>query len=159
MRSRFILSCTLFAAILGMTLSATGQEDTPPPGAITLLPGYTHKALQGIDSRPGMISGENGLQINYDIGAVVAPGAPRFGGSFSDRAKAVPAEQRHWYKEQVVAGQPVHLVLTKGKVLMASYPKAGINFSAEIKSSEQLTDALLIILSYPAAPAASGDGR
>lgn len=138
--------CLVFTAVIGNAAVLFAED--PPPGNIQLLPGYTHKALQGIDSRPGVIEKEGGLKIHYDIGAVIPPGQPRFGGSFSDRPKAVPENQRHWYKEQTIAGQPVHIAYTKQNVLMAAFPKGGINFSVKAKTTEDVTDALLIILSY-----------
>ena len=124
----------------------------PPPGGIQLLPGYTHKTLQGFDSKPGLISKKGGLQIHYDIGRVRKPGQLlALGGDFSDRAKGVPEKERRWYKEQTINGQPVHLAYTNTNTLRMSYPESGINFSVEVKTEEELVEALLIILSYPVA--------
>jgi len=53
----------------------------------------------------------------------------------------------------------VHLAWTKQKRLLASYPKSGINFSVNVKTFEELADALLIILSYPEAPKVPAKGK
>ncbi|MCA9067776.1 MAG: hypothetical protein KDA84_02570 [Planctomycetaceae bacterium] len=142
-----ILVGLIVTVVIGQT--TIGLADDPPPGNIQLLPGYTHKALQGIDSQPGVIEKEGGLKIHYDIGAVIPPGQPRFGGSFSDQPKAIPKNRREWYKEQIIAGQPVHIAYTKQHVLMAAFPKGGINFSVKAETNEEITEALLMILSYP----------
>ncbi len=159
--TRVLTVASLLAAVSVSGVSAAFFADEKPPGAINLLPDYTHERKQGFDSIPGVISKgkKGGLQIYYDIGSIPKPGAPRFGGQFSDRAKAVPAAQRLWYKEQIVNGQPVHLAWTKQKRLLASYPKSGINFSVNVKTMEELADALLIILSYPEAPKAPAKGK
>ena len=138
-------------AIVVMAFTSAVSAADAPPGAIRLLPGYTHKTLQGFDSKPGEISKKGGLQIRYDIGRVAKPGTIGLGGDFSDQAKRVPPKSRRWYKEQTIGGQPVHLAYTKDDVLSVSYPASGINFSVKAKTHEELTDALLIILSFPAA--------
>jgi hypothetical protein len=124
-----------------------------PPGGVQLLDGYAHRALQGFDSQPGEITKKNGLRIMYDIGAIPKPGAPRFGGSYSDWTQRVEKENQRWYREHTINNQPVHLVYTKDKQLTVSYPKGGINFSCEAKTEEDLVDALLITLSYAGKPA------
>ncbi len=136
-----------FLALYGQHSSAAD----PPPGDLKLLDSYTHKKLQGFDSLPGVISKPGGLQIYYEIGAIPKPGAPQFGSQFTDKAKNTPAKQRQWYKEQIIAGQPVHLAYTNTGVLIASFPKSGINFRVDVKSDEDLAEALLTILSYPSA--------
>jgi hypothetical protein len=157
--TRVLIVASILVTVSVSAVSAAFFAGEKPPGAINLLPDYTHERKQGFDSIPGVISKKGGLEIVYDIGSIPKPGAPRFGGQFSDRAKAVPAAQRLWYKEQIVNGQPVHLAWTKQKRLLASYPKSGINFSVNVKTFEELADALLIILSYPEAPKAPAKGK
>ena len=124
-----------------------------PLGGMRLLPGYQHEPLQGIDSIVGRVQKQDGLLITYEIGAVTKPGAPRLGGGFTDRPKNTPKEQLRWYREQVVAGEPVHLAYRKDDQLMLSFPERGANFSVKVTDTEQLADALLMILTYPDKPA------
>jgi hypothetical protein len=138
---------------------AAGQPKNaspPVPGGMRLLPGYTHKPLQGIDSVVGRIVKDDGWIISYEIGRVSKPGKPQMGGDFSDRAKLMPKTKVRWYREQTINGQPVHLALSKTDTLLVSFPAKGMNFHTTIRSSEQLVDAMLMILTYPQpAPAAA----
>lgn len=146
---KFCLSLSLAALLCGVTSGNSASADDARLGGMTLLPGYKHHPLQGIDSIVGEIKKEGGLRIMYEIGAIPKPGAPRFGGSFSDRPKNTPKDQVRWYKEQTVNGQPVHLACKKDGFLLVSFPQKGINFSAKVSSDEELADALLMILTYP----------
>jgi len=137
------------------------------PGGMRLLPGYTHEPLRGIDSVVGRIVKDDGWKISYEIGRISKPGRPRMGGDFSDRAKLTPKSKVRWYREQTISGQPVHIAMSKTDALIVSFPTRGMNFHATIRSSQQLVDALLMILTYPqpapaAEPAAkpdAGDAR
>ena len=120
-------------------------------GGMRLLDGFEHQALEGIDSKVGVIQKKKGLKINYEIGTLPKAGMPRMGGQFTDKAKALPEVDLTWYREQTINGQAVHLAKRKDGVLLVSFPQKGINFSAQIDSEEELTDALLMILSYPTA--------
>lgn len=118
------------------------------PGGMQLLPGYKHLPLQGIDSVIGRIERDDGLQISYEIGHVQAPGEPRLGGSFSDRAKLSPGHETRWYREQTVDGQPVHIAFRKDDVLLVSYPNSGMNLATQIADEGEMAEALLMILTY-----------
>ena len=120
-------------------------------GGLRLLPGYSHIPLQGFDSIVGRIEKKDGLRISYEIGAVVKPGEPRFGGSFSDRPKLTPADKIHWYREQKVNGVIAHLAHRKDDILLVSFPEKGMNMSVKVSSSAEMAEALLIILTYPGA--------
>jgi len=128
------------------------------PGGMRLLPGYTHKPLQGIDSIVGQIVKDTGWKITYEIGRVSKPGRPRMGGDFRNRAKLAPKTNVRWYRRQIVGGQPVDIAMQKDNLLLASFPEKGMNFSAKIGSSEHLADAMLMILTYPLPPA-GGDTK
>ena len=151
-----ILAAVVVAVAVGsiQTLATATQIEVKgkPPGGVQLLEGYIHKAFQGIDSQPGEIAKKDGLKISYDIGAVPKPGAPVFGGSYSDWTQRVAEKDRRWYREQTINNQPVHLVYTKEKLLTVSFPKGGINFTCEAKTEADLVDALLITLSYAGTP-------
>ena len=131
---------------------AKGKPKVDPLiGGMRLLPGYKHTKLQGIDSIVGKIEKAGGLTIMYEIGNIPRAGAPRFGGSFTDRPKTTPAKNGRWYKEQIVNGRLMHLAHTKNGYLFVSVQQGrkGINFSVKIKNSEELTEALLMIVTYP----------
>lgn len=147
MKSCFHLA--LAALLFGVTWTSPAKADDNRLGGMKLLPGYKHQPLQGIDSIVGRIAKEDGLQIMYDIGAVLKPGALRTGGSFSDHPKLTPKDQVRWYKEQTVHGQPVHLAYKKDGYLLVSFPQKGANFSVKVSSDEELAEALLMILTYP----------
>jgi len=118
------------------------------PGGMQLLPGYKHLPLQGIDSVIGRIERDGGLQISYEIGHVQAPGEPRLGGSFSDRAKLSPGHETRWYREQTVDGQPVHIAFRKDGILLVSYPNSGMNLATQVADAGEMAEALLMILTY-----------
>lgn len=141
--------CSLMLATVLLSLTSSDLFAAGPLGGMRLLPGYQHQPLQGIDSIVGRIVKEDGLQINYEIGAVSQPGQPRFGGSFSDRPKLMPADQLRWYREQVVNGQSVHVAYRKDEILMVSYPAKGMNVSVTVRSADEMAEALLMILTYP----------
>jgi hypothetical protein len=145
-------------ALLALNAAVASAEDDKMPaqlGGLTLLEGYEHVPLQGIDSVVGKIAAPHKPEITYEIGRIPKPGGFRLGGDFSDRPKQMPAAQRQWYKEQTIGDEPVHLALTKKNRLAVSYPKRGINFSVTIRNHEDLTEALLILLSVPNKPPAT----
>jgi hypothetical protein len=129
--------------------SAAPAADAPPPGNLQLLPGYVHEPLQGIDSVVGRIVKKGGLTIQYEIGRVPKPGGLAIGGDFSNAAIRLPEKNRRWLKQQVVAGQPVDIAYGKDDLLLVSYPKSGVNFTATAKTPEELADVLLMVLTYP----------
>ena len=147
MLSAFRYSLSILA-ISAFAIQSLGAADAPL-GGIQLLPGYTHRPLQGIDSIVGEIIQEDGLKISYEIGHVSKPGGPQLGGGFRDRPKLLPQQDKVWYREQTINGQPVHLALSKSKALLISYPLKGMNFRATIQSAEQFADAMLMLLTYP----------
>jgi hypothetical protein len=149
-----------FVFLLATGLATAADKGKPPEakpktdarvGGMQLLSGYKHKKLQGIDSIVGKIEKPGGLSIMYEIGVVSPPGAPRFGGGFSDRPKRTPPKSRHWYKEQVVNGVPMHLAYTKNGYLLVSFQQSrkGINFTVKVKNSDEMVEALLMIMTYP----------
>ncbi len=156
MKMPFYLFLTAIALCV-LTINPAQSADAPL-GGIKLLPGYTHKPLQGIDSIVGEIVNAAGAKISYEIGHVSKPGQPRLGGGFRDRPKLTPKDKLQWYREQQVNGQSVHVAYLVDKTLLVSYPEKGMNFRTTIRSSEQFADAMLMILTYPqpAAPAKKG---
>lgn len=131
---RFRLFAMLFATA-ALALASIAHAGTPFPGTIELLPGYQHKALQGIDSRVGEITSKAGVKIQYDIG--------RLAGNY-----AAAQKDCKWQRTQKVHGLKVELAYTNNEKLFVTFPQSSANFYADIRSPEELADVLLITLSY-----------
>lgn len=132
---RIGVTATFFAvAFLGSLVYA---QQPAPPGGIKLLPGYQHKKLQGIDTRVGRIWKEGGLAIDYDIGRLAG-----------NAAKSQDQASLRWSKEQVVDGRAVQFAFTKDRKLFVTFPQSFANFSASVRSEEDLADMLLMVLTY-----------
>ncbi len=138
-----------------MTLSVHAQVAANKPTAlpsgleITLQPGFAYVPRQGFDSIVGGIEKKDGLKISFEMGAIPPPGAPRFGGSFSNYATRVPEKDRQWLKEMDANGRKVHIAYGKDQMLIATSAteKEGVNFHATAKSPEEVADVLLMVLS------------
>ena len=134
-----IASVALVICSLGVGLQAGGADD-PLPGSIKLLDGFKHQKMQGIDSRVGKIWIENGLSIQYDIGAMA--------GNYAKQQREYQADQMLWAKQQTIKGAKVEVVLRKDRDLYVSFPDKNANFFGKVKTEEELAEALLIVLSY-----------
>jgi hypothetical protein len=136
-----LAACVVFPSADAQTSLGSNLE-------MTLLPGFVHKPLQGIDSIVGRITKAGRLTITYDIGGVTPPGAPRFGGSYSNRVERYPANQTLWKQKQTIDGHDVHIVQTKSKQLMASiaFKKLGINISTKAETAQDVADFLLMVM-------------
>ena len=145
-RASLLLALTLICA----TTSVVAAQTALPGGfEIRLLPGYKHEPLQGIDSIVGKVVKQDGLEIMYEIGRVPA-GDFRLGGDYSNRAAALPEQNRLWLKEQTVGGRKFTIAYGQDHRLTISTAndKQGVNFSAVAKSDEELADVLLMVLSF-----------
>lgn len=135
--------CLLTACIL-----VSGQATpTIAPQQLKLLNGYTLKEEQGIDSFVGKISKPSGITLNYDVGPP--------GNNYTDEPR-----QSHdylWYKEQTISGHRMQILLTKKKMLIISVPDSYTNFFGTVKKEEDIADALLMLATYPTAPALPAD--
>ena len=139
----------LAALTLGVTApAATGQTPLPAGHEIKLLPGFAHEPRRGIDSIVGLLAKKDGLQINFEMGGGVLPGAPRFGGSYVNQALRLPGADRLWLKEQAVGGRTFHVAYGKDHLLIISSAsaKTGVNFHAVAKTPEDVADVLLMVL-------------
>ncbi len=139
---RTILSFAIVALIIGslsVALRAASADD-PPPGSITLLDGFKHQTLQGIDTRVGKIWKDGGITIQYDIG--------RLAGNYAEQQRTYQADQLVWHKQQTVKAKRVQLALTKDRELFVSFPDHSANFFGKVQKEEDLVDALLMVLTY-----------
>lgn len=129
----------LIMGTLNMILcAALSFAQTPEgfPGNIQILPGYQHQRLRGIDSVVGRISRKDGLTIQYDVGSAA--------GNYAEKAK----EDCKWFKEQTLSGNPVQIALKKNNELVVTFPDSSANFVSSIRNEEDITDVLLMVLTY-----------
>jgi hypothetical protein len=124
--------------VLLAPICAAQPDDVP--GNIRLLPGYVHQRGQGIDSSVGSISRKGGLVIEYNIG--------RLAGVYTDCKDCGWTDGELWRRNQIISGREVKIVLTKSKRLVISFPDTHANFYATVSSESDLTDALLMVLTY-----------
>jgi hypothetical protein len=135
--------------ILGVTTpAASGQTPLPRGLEITLLPGFIHEPLRGIDSIVGKIGKKDGLQITYTMGPLPKEWGRRTSGHFVNAALGLPEKDRLWLKEQNAGGRKVHVVYSKEYGLIVSSVSAteGVNFSAMARSPGEVADVLLMAL-------------
>lgn len=135
---------SLVLIIVGVPIisSASGQEP-PAPGSISLLPGYHHRVDRGIDSKVGRIWKEGGLIIHYDIGELA--------GDYTECGPTCGwTNGELWRREQLVQGQRVICVFTKKRKLVVSFPGAHANFYGTVNTDKQLTEMLLMLLTFKA---------
>ena len=121
--------------LLVAALGASGSEE--PPGSMKLLPGYTARRLQGIDTRVGIVRREDGLTISYDIGKLAG-----------NQAKGLKDEQVLWRKEQTMNGRLVQAALAKDRTLYVTFPEDMANFYGKVATDEDVADFLLMVLTY-----------
>lgn len=135
---------------------------TGAPGNLILLSGYVHKAIQGIDSRPGTIKNEQGFSIGYDIGRMAGIYAYQyFPEHFAMLRKqthlnsaAIEREVQYlqdkvvWRQRQKIDGDDVMVVLLKDSTLIASFVKSTANFVAKVDSADKIADFFLMVLTY-----------
>ncbi len=139
---KIVLWLAIVALVIGSLSFAlrAANADDPPPGSITLLDGFKHQKLQGIDTRVGKIWKDGGITIQYDIG--------RLAGNYAEQQRKYQADQLLWAKQQTWHGQPVELAMTKDRQLYVSFPERHANFYGKVQTEEDLVDALLMVLTY-----------
>lgn len=129
--------------------------------AIRLLPGFKDVPLQGIDSLPGKLVHSDGRDIRYEVGLYYPPGAPRTGGAYENGAHKAAEERKSTVKELAIGDLNFSVLATANSLIVstASVPhRRGINFACVAKTPEEVADALLMILSLQALPAAPSAG-
>jgi hypothetical protein len=112
------------------------DKSFPPPGNMTLLPGYEHMPHYGIDTQVGVIKKIGGMTIDYDIGFLAGNFAVRYVGS------------AEWVRTEQAGNDSVLIVLTKDKRIIATFEKAVANFHARVGSQSDIDDFLKMVLTY-----------
>lgn len=165
----FVITLLLFSfACVASEAEPTGTKPKSVaddfPGSIKLLPGYTHHMGLGYVSmysvvRMGEIRNQKGFIISYDIYTVsrntVRPlvldppsGTNKVAISEPDWRYSIQ-KLCQWSREQVVNGQRVQIWLSKKKSLHFHFPDGGADFTTSpVTSEEDVTDAMLIVLTY-----------
>lgn len=142
-----------------LVLFTTAFTDDQPYGSLRLLDGYKYKRTQSTDTIGGMIYKDDGLTIEFESGVSQGYAAdPR------QRATYI------WFREQVVNGHRVFVALGEvGKatrwtpqrprkkksrhVLIVTFPgnfgpNDAANFYAEVIDEKDVTDTLLMVLTF-----------
>ena len=144
----------LLSAILALSvLYSSAQTKTlilpnpepPPPGNMLLLPDYIFTAKRGIDSFLGTIGKKDGLQIEYAAGNNM--------GDFASDAYYKERANVDWRKRQYVNNRYLTLVCFKNGKIYATFNQSKefpilVNFYSTVKNNEELTDFLLMIMTY-----------
>jgi hypothetical protein len=137
------------AIVMGLLLAPSAFGQTPIAGGfeMSLLPGYAHEPLQGIDSIVGKIAKKDGLAIQYEMGRI-PKGGLRLGGDFTNQAQQLPEKDRLWLKEQTAGGRKIHIAYGKdGRLVISSASESeGVNFHTVAKTPGEVTDVLLMVL-------------
>ena len=108
-----------------------------PPGGLKLIDGYSWMPLLGKDAVVGRISNKDGFSITFDRSGVKG----FFAQQFSNTDNLV------WLKHQEVNGQQMDLGMFKDGVVVALFDKT-TKFSAKPKSTSELDDFILIVMTY-----------
>lgn len=146
MKLNKILLIAIFLLSISYSFSQTKTLILPkpaqplPPGNIILLPGYSHRIGQGIDTAVGKISKENGLEIGYDIGGLA--------GNYALEAYANEKINLVWFKVQKTNNLQLLITYLKDGSIYATFPEQNANFVSKIKTNEDLADFLIMIMTY-----------
>ncbi len=140
------LLCT-FAALSLLLLAPNSHAQSNSPSIsslvsssrspVVLLSGYKVQIIPGIDSSGGKIWKERGLTIEIELCC-----------GFGNAAESVDKSQILWREEQTFNGQRVVCVYTRSKHLIVSFPKLITNFRAKIRNPNELTEMLLMVLTF-----------
>lgn len=149
-----ILLIAFFLLSGPFTTTAQNQDRAKHAAAllpVQLLSGYQVRIASGIDAWNGTIWKDGGVKIEFDHGSHVGVAA-----DLVEKSDVV------WREEQVVNGHQMICVYTKSNHLIVSIPKRIVNFEASIRNHQDLTEMLLMVLTYepthgyPVEPATNG---
>lgn len=111
---------------------------SPPPGNMSLLPGYEHQRLRGIDSDVGQISRKDGLVIRYDIGGMAGNAA------MTSESKA----PRVWSKVIKVGDEDLRIVYFRDGKIIATFERQYANFFAHTGNRNEVEDFIIMVMTY-----------
>lgn len=115
------------------------RTKAPPPGNMSLLPGYEHYKGRGIDTSVGEIVKKDGMKIWYDIGHM----AGRVLKQTYDKKTSQP-----YFKEVQVNGDTFLLTWNEAGEITTTFVKGYANFFAMAKTPEDFADFLLMVMTY-----------
>lgn len=140
---------TAFLLTIGRTWAAS-PNNSEPPGGIRLLPGYHYSSLGGIDSIGGSIKKDGGLTLEFDLPYYA--GGPGGGSGVNEEISHLKAGEFLWVREQIINGQSLRLALTKQRKLYIAFRTIDAGFWGTANTEEDVTDALLMVLTYQPPP-------
>lgn len=134
-----MLSLAAFASLVYGPVS-TAQERGKPPGEMSLLPGYTHQRLPGVDTENGRIAKVRGLVITYDIGTNAGDKA---------RGYAENNPEAWTFTLQRVDGGRATVTVDEPRQFVTVTIDGDANFEArDVKSKRDLAELLAMALTY-----------
>jgi hypothetical protein len=137
----------VFASVLTVIAQvALGQAANHAlPTGVVLLPGFVHEPLEGIDSKVGRISKEDGLTVFYDIG--------EFAGAYATGNIATgDSGSRLWLKTYKHLGHRVDVTLVDTGRLVVSFTYDSepffANFMGTVDNDEEIAEFLVMVMGY-----------
>jgi hypothetical protein len=133
----------IFLILIAPLSQACGQDidrngnPIPPRSPLVLLPNYKLEILKGIDTDGARIWKKPGVEIEYAQGMYL-----------EDATAHMKADEIVWKQEQVINKQKVQCFYTKSHDLIVSFPSLHAYFSARIHNQQELTDMLLMVVTY-----------
>ncbi|HXX20126.1 MAG TPA: hypothetical protein VEJ46_12050 [Candidatus Acidoferrum sp.] len=127
------------SAYYSPTKAQTGNKEPAKPkmSPVRLLPNFKFRLVRGIDTWGATIWNNNGVKVELNQGLHVGVAT-----DLVDRSDVV------WHEEQVVNGHKVACVYTKTHHLIVSFPELFANFDGGVRDQRDLTEMLLIVLTY-----------
>jgi hypothetical protein len=129
--------------ILLPTVEARRQDENAAQGKKTramvrLLPGYKFQIVPGFEGNAaGTLWKEGGPKIEFTLGCC-----------FDDATQSTRREDVLWKEEQVVNGRTFICAYTKSRELLMSFPKQFGYFRAKVQSQRDLSEVLLMVLTF-----------
>ncbi len=134
------LGIMLVSEMISQTRCTQSSTPVPLPGNIKLLDSYVHEKRKGIDTDVGSITKNGGLEIRYDIGPLA--------GNATGLYAMVNKDKLLWYKGQYFNGDELWTAAFKDGFIMATFVKSDANFFATTKTSEDIVEFFLTIMTY-----------
>jgi hypothetical protein len=122
------------------TIVLPARPPITPPGNIRLLVNYVHETRQTIDTSEGSFVRSDGFKIDYWNGSHVTNLARKR--LREDKDKVI------WSKQIAHFDDVVFLAYFKDGEIIASFDKSKANFYSLTKTSEDVADFVLIVMTY-----------
>jgi len=137
MKLAALAACSML--VLSTQKRPAASVSDPPPGGIRLLSGYRYTCDDPGPCPYGSLSKQGGVTIKY------------FGGQTANYVEAAREKKNvAWTRDQIVSGEKVQVAMTKDGKLLVTFDRglARNNFVADVKSVEDASDMLLMVLGF-----------